>query len=333
MKIKKWHIIAVKIITPIAFLIAIASWLGRPIVTSTPITYGATFSKRYATDLGLNWQEVYRAVLFDLKIPTIRLPVYWDEVEPRDGEYNFSDVDWQINEAKVAGAKIILALGRRVPRWPECFEPNWLNNQDESVKREKIKKLLVAEVNHFKQHKNIVIWQVENEPLFGLFGQCPPPDIKFLREEIATVKALDPRPVMVTDSGELQEWVRAAQVGDILGVTMYRQVGNQTLDNIYIRWPAFFYRIKLRLASVFAREIDLVEFQAEPWTSSTLDKEPIPKQLEKMNIERIKTLLYVARKSGLHDISFWGVEWWYWLKLRGVNDFWDFGKEIIRSQQ
>jgi len=329
MTIKKWHIIIVKIITPVAFVVAVLAWLGRPIIPSKLTSYGATFSKRYAQDLGLNWQEAYRAVLFDLKIPIIRLPVYWDEVEQKEGEYHFSDVDWQINEAKKAGAQIILALGRRVPRWPECFEPSWLRGQEEAVKKEKIKKLLTAEVEHFKQYKNITIWQVENEPLFGLFGQCPPPDIKFLREEVALVKALDKRPVMVTDSGELQEWVRAAQVGDILGVTMYRQVGNKLTDNIYIRWPAFFYRIKLRLASIFAHGVQLIEFQAEPWTSTTLDKEPIQKQLEKMNIERINILLEVARKSGLNEISFWGVEWWYWLKLKGVNDFWDFGKQII----
>lgn len=331
MKIKKWHIVVVKIITPIAFLIALGAWLSRPLISDKPITYGATFSKRYAQSLGLNWQAAYRAAIFDLKIPTMRLPVYWDEVEPRDGEYNFSDVDWQIMEAKKTGTEIILALGRRVPRWPECFEPNWLKTQAESVKREKIKKLLTAEVNHFKQYKNVSVWQVENEPLFGLFGQCPPPDIKFLREEVGLVKTIDSRPVMVTDSGELDEWVRAAKIGDILGVTMYRQVGNNSVDNIYIRWPAFYYRIKLRLASLFARDIRLIEFQAEPWTATSLDKEPIPEQLKKMNIERVKVLLEVAHKSGLSDISFWGVEWWYWLKLKGVNDFWDFGKQTINQ--
>lgn len=330
MKIKHWHLTVLKIITLIAFVVAVLSWLGRPIIKSEPITYGATFSKRYAQDLGLNWQEAYHAIIFDLKIPTVRLPVYWDEVEPRAGEYNFEALDWQINEAKKAGAEVILAIGRRVPRWPECFEPNWLNGQAESIKRNQLKDLLTAEVNHFKQYKNVSIWQVENEPLFGLFGHCPSPDINFLREEVAIVKALDSRPVMITDSGELQEWVRAAQVGDILGVTMYRQVGNAIADNLYIRWPAFFYRIKLRLASFFTRDIRLAEFQAEPWTSVSLDKEPIPDQLKKMNIERVKILLEVARKSGLNDISFWGVEWWYWLKLKGVNDFWDFGKQLMR---
>ncbi len=331
MKIKKWHIVVLKIATPLVFLAAIGAWLGRPILSSENNTYGATFSKRYAESLGLNWKEAYRAILLDLKVRTIRLPAYWDEVEPKAGEYNFQDLDWQIEQAHQVGAEIVLAVGRRVPRWPECFEPSWVTGQPETFQQAEIKKLLTAEINHFKQDKNIIIWQVENEPFLGVFGHCPPLNLDFLREEVALVKSLDNRPVMITDSGELDEWVRAAKLGDILGVTMYRQVGNQFTDQLYIRWPAFYYRIKLRIASLFTNDVQLAEFQAEPWTSTSLDREPIPKQLEKMNVARVKTLLEVAHKAGLDNISFWGVEWWYWLKTKGVNDFWDFGKELLKS--
>lgn len=328
MKFKKWHIVGIKIFTPIIFILVITSWLSRPFIVDQPITYGATFAKSYAESLGLDWRETYLAILHDLKIKNIRLPVYWNEVEKKAGEYNFNEIDWQIEEARKAGVNIILAIGRRVPRWPECFEPNWLKNKSENEKQARLKELLREEIKHFKQFKNIIIWQVENEPLFPYFGECPKPSIKLLVEEIQIVKSKDNRPVMITDSGELNEWIRAAKVGDILGVTMYRQVGTKVKDDVYLRYPSFYYRIKVRLASLFAEEIQLVEFQAEPWTLTSLKDEPMARQLEKMNLDRLQTLLGVAKKSGFKEIYFWGVEWWYWLKTRGVNDFWDFGKKL-----
>jgi len=52
---------------------------------------GVTFSMRYATDIGLDWRAAYLATLDDLGAKKIRIPVYWDFVEPQDGQYNFSD--------------------------------------------------------------------------------------------------------------------------------------------------------------------------------------------------------------------------------------------------
>ena len=328
MKIKKWHVIFLKITTPILFVVVVAAWLARPFIVNEKITYGATFSAPYAKSLGLNWQQAFSAILKDLQLKNLRLPVYWNEVEKEEGKYYFDDIDWQINEAKKAGVNIVLALGRRVPRWPECFEPAWMKNKSEAEKERHLLKLIKAEIDHFKQFKNIIVWQVENEPLFAYFGECPKPNLELLRSEVELVKSADHRPVMITDSGELNEWVRAAKIGDILGVTMYRQVGNKLKDNIYIRYPSFYYRAKVRIASLFASEIQLIEFQAEPWTSTSLEQEPIAKQLEKMNLDRVRLLLGVAKKSGFKEIYFWGVEWWYWLKIKGVPDFWEFGKQL-----
>lgn len=327
-KLKKSHKIILIAGNVLVFFLMTAAWLARPFVINQQVTYGATFAKEYAESLGLNWREAYSAVLKDFPLKNLRLPVFWNEIEKEPGKYNFDDIDWQINEARKAGVNIILALGRRVPRWPECFEPAWLKNKPESTKQIYLQKLLSAEVNHFKQFKNIKTWQVENEPFFAYFGECPKLSEDLLKEEVAIVKSKDNRPVMITDSGELNEWVRAAKIGDILGVTMYRQVGNKYTDNLYIRYPSFYYRLKLRIASIFSNDIQLVEFQAEPWTITSLPQEPIAKQLEKMNLDRVNLLLSVAKKSGFKEIYFWGVEWWYWLKIKGVPDFWEFGKHL-----
>ena len=54
------------------------------------IEYGVTFSKPYAQSLGLNWKEVYVAILDDLNVRKIRLSAYWNEVQGDADKYNFA---------------------------------------------------------------------------------------------------------------------------------------------------------------------------------------------------------------------------------------------------
>ena len=49
------------------------------------VTLGITFSARYATDLGLDWKETYLALLDDMGVRKVRIPVYWDLTEPQNG--------------------------------------------------------------------------------------------------------------------------------------------------------------------------------------------------------------------------------------------------------
>ena len=70
------------------------------------LVFGATYSKEYAQSLGLDWKKAYTAVLDDLGIRLLRIPAYWDEIEPRPGQYDFSDVDWQLAEAGWRGARL-----------------------------------------------------------------------------------------------------------------------------------------------------------------------------------------------------------------------------------
>src|SRR6266704_2385239 len=51
---------------------------------------GVTFSSLYAEQIGLNWKDAYLAMLDDLKIKHVRLPVYWDRVEKTEGVYDFA---------------------------------------------------------------------------------------------------------------------------------------------------------------------------------------------------------------------------------------------------
>jgi beta-galactosidase GanA len=55
--------------------------------------------------------ETYIALLDEVGVKKMRLPVYWDLVEKERGQYDFSDVDWQLAEAKKRNVEVILSIG------------------------------------------------------------------------------------------------------------------------------------------------------------------------------------------------------------------------------
>ena len=92
------------------------------------ITYGMSFNTMYAKELGLDWKETYDAIVDDLGVRHFRLAAHWPMIEPSDNNYNFSELDYQIKRAEEVNAEVILAVGRRLPRWPECHVPEWAKN-------------------------------------------------------------------------------------------------------------------------------------------------------------------------------------------------------------
>jgi hypothetical protein len=294
---------------------------------------GTTFSSRNAEDMKLDWKETYIAILDDLKIKNIRIPVYWDLVEPQDDQYNFSDLDWQLSEAQKRNAKIILVVGQKVPRWPECFIPSWTSNDDP----EKIEKLIDFEkvvINRYKNNPEIAYWQVENEP-FLAFGICPTISTNQLDREIAAVKSADAtHPIIVTDSGELSFWIQAAKRADIFGTTMYTNVYSRKIG--YWRYPIGpnFFKFKQFLIRVFAgqKNVMVVELQGEPWINGWLGDAPLDEQFKSMNARQLLEHVNFARKTGIDKIYLWGAEWWYWLKVeKNHPELWDQAKNIVQT--
>src|SRR3989344_6752591 len=108
------------------FLLLALFFLSRNPGKPEKFTYGASFSRFHADELGLDWKEVYLAMLNDLGVRNFRFSAHWPLTEPEEGKYNFEELDFQIKEAQKSGASVILAVGRRLPGWPECHEPEWL---------------------------------------------------------------------------------------------------------------------------------------------------------------------------------------------------------------
>ncbi len=296
-------------------------------LTEKDIKLGATFSKVYASDLGLDWKETFTAVLDDLGVRLLRIPAYWTDVEPVPGVYDFSSVDWQVDEAARRGSTIILAVGRKLPRWPECHVPDWAKSLDEAKAQAAVLNMVEATVLHFSKDPSIVAWQVENEPFFD-FGICPPADDDFLRREIAAVRKIDPRPIVVSESGELSTWVQAAAYADILGISTYRVVWSRLTG--YFFWPITprVYQEKALAVSTLVRKIIITELQGEPWTTVPVTAMPLVQQFSLMNPDRLRANVVFARRIGFPEAYLWGVEWWYWLKKQGHPEMWEAAKAI-----
>lgn len=312
----------------VPLLLAVALFfLSRPTANSErKINWNATFDRDFAIKLGLDWQAAYLAILDDLKIKKVRLPARWSDIEPEEGKFSYADLDWQVAEATKRNTNVVLAVGYRLPRWPECHDPSWVKDL-----RPAVLAYIEKTVNRYKDNPAVFAWQVENEP-FLPFGECPPFDVNLLDEEIALVKKLDNRPVIVTDSGELSIWVRAAKRADIFGTTMYRWVWNQYLGSYEYPIPPVFFRIKERLTRLFVgqeKPFVVIELQAEPWTHKQIYEISIEDQLKLMSLSEIKATVDYANQTGFSDYYLWGVEWWYYLKQNSQPEYWDYFKNLV----
>ncbi len=300
------------------------------------VSLGVTFSSRYATDLGLDWKSAYTAMLDDLGVRKIRIPVYWDLVEPSDGIYDFSDVDWQLEEASKRNAEVILSIGQRVPRWPECHVPGWVSAEGGDIfRQEKLILLLGTIIDRYKNRPEIRMWQVENEP-FLLFGVCPAFDRNFFDSELAFVRKADPsRPILVTDSGELSTWYNAARRGDVFGTTMYRMIYSPKAGG-YFTYPIGpnFFRFKGWVAGLLSEQkhFIVIELQGEPWANGWVGTLPLDEQFKTMNEDLLRKNVEYAQRVQYPEIYLWGVEWWYWLKeKKDYPALWDTAKELFRA--
>jgi len=311
------------------------------------LTYGVSFSRFHADELGLDWKETYLAILNDLRVRNFRFSAHWPFTEPEDDKYNFEELDFQIQEAAKVNASVILAIGRRLPGWPECHEPDWLKaeglklkagDEIKKYKQEKILEYIETVVNRYKNYDDIKYWQVENEPFLSFFGRslCGELDEDFLQKEIELVKKLDAtRSILVTDSGEFGTWYKAYQRGDIFGTSMY----------LYIWWqhgvgpfrypitPAFF-RVKHSLIKLIFGEkpVLVIELSTEPWLLQPIVNTPIETQLSRMGIDKFNEMIEFSSQTNFDTFYLWGAEWWYWMRQNGHPEFWDRAEELFRTR-
>lgn len=297
------------------------------------IIWGVNFSQKHASALGLHWQEAYLALLDELKVRHFKLSAHWDLAQPSEDEYRWEDLDWQIKQAEKRKSSLILVIGMKTGRWPECHIPEWAKGLPKEQQQKKILNFLEEIVLRYRNSPAVKYWQVENEPFFP-FGECPWVDKEFVRQEVALVKNLDSwkKPVIIADSGEGSFWWTSAKIGDIVGTTLYKKVWVRQLG-IYFTWPfnpTFYWKKSRLVKQLFGKDVVVVELQAEPWGPTLLYDSPLKEQEKSMNLERFRSMVDFARRTGLKEFYFWGGEWWFWMKEKqGRPEIWEEAKRFF----
>lgn len=332
-----WQKITIILIILTATVVALLLWLAyKPIPEQ--ITYGMSFNTMYATELGLDWQETYNAIIDELGVRDLRLAAHWPMVEPAPGEYNFVELDYQVQVAEQVGATVILAVGRRLPRWPECHVPQWARELTSEKRNEAQLAYMTAVVERYRDSHAVIKWQVENEPFLSVFAfeHCGPLDEDFLADEVALVRSLDDtRPILVTDSGNLGTWRGAFRHGDVFGTSVYVHFWNPDLGQFRTILPAWFYRVKEKTMFLLygTRPTMLIELSAEPWLVAPIVEVSLAVQYTQMNIEKFEDILSYAVDTRYSEQYLWGAEWWYWLHLQEESGMWNRGKELFPASQ
>ncbi len=323
----RFHIAIWFVLIMIAVVAAFAfAWMNeRPAIQPQ---FGITFSWKYAQDLGFAPEEMYAAMLDELGVRRVRLPIYWSKVEPRDGEYQWEISDRLIQMSQDRGVLLTLVVGMKVPRWPECYIPAWTLGMSAQEQQQATLAFIRAAVERYRDFSAVIRWQVENEPFFP-YGECPTITPEQFQERVDAVRQLDDRPIQVTVSGEMEPWQRSARAADILGISMYRETWNDLFGYfVYPLTPDFYY-LRARLVKDDVPQVLVSELQAEPWFPAPISSRPLTSWYDSFTAEMFEHNLDFVRESGLPEAYLWGAEWWYALKQAGDDRLWKVASGIF----
>jgi drug/metabolite transporter (DMT)-like permease len=312
-----------------------------PVDPHRDITWGITFSDKYSRDkLGLDWQANFNAIIDELRPKKMRLIAYWDEIEKEHGTFDFSILDWQMDRIAERGIGVVIVVGMKEPRWPECHIPAWAASANEAVREEALREYIRATVERYRGNPALAAWQVENEP-FLKFGLCATRPRHALEQEISLVKSLDSaRPIIVTDGGELGLWNAAIRAGDIFGTTMYRRIYPPSIGRYvgvidYPLSPSFF-RFRQKLARLLTGEYEkpfiVIELQSEPWGSVEVPFISYEEQTAIFPPDYFRETIQFAKDTGFDEYYLWGSEWWYYVREKeGDARYWDIVKDLLED--
>lgn len=331
LKMKIFWLILIVLAVSLVLIMKIFNYSRENLVIErNPEFFGVTYSKKYAQGIGLNWRETYIAILDDLKVKHLRLPIYWDEIEKEKGVFDYSDYDYMISEGLKRNVHFVINIGWRLPRWPECHAPAWTNQENIEEIQEDTLHMIEKTVKRYQDNPAIMYWQVENEPFLNTFGICPPSDEEFFAREIELVRSLDKRPIIVSGPGELNMWRKEAKYGDIFGTTMYRVIWNPMIGYLRYPIPTWYYPLKAWFVGIAPEKRIIAELQAEPWVPQGkiiyLSKNEADYSF---NVDQFKANLNYAQKTRFKKAYLWGVEWWYWQYKHDDPAFWELARTLF----
>lgn len=326
-KIKSWlnkksHKIILSITLVILLLISSMYAVALSYISSQknkPLTLGTTFIPDYASQLGLDPKSTFDALL-SINVRHFRLTSYWEDSESVKGSYNFDNLDWQFNKAKERNAKIILVLGLRQPRWPECHMPTWAASENKSEWQPQLENYIKAVVNRYKDYPNLEAYQLENEYFLRGFGTCTDFSRDRLISEYNLVKQTDPHhEVIVSRSNNAIGMPIGKPTPDLFSISIYKRVWDAGFTHRYLEYPfpAWYYAFIAGMQEIFInRNMIIGELQAEAWPpdKKNITEIPISEQNKSLNSKRLEDRFKYGEATGMKQIYLWGSEYWYYRK-------------------
>lgn len=312
----------------LALFVTAFVWINnRP--TIEPV-FGVTFSWVYAELLGQNPVKMYERIVDDLLVKDVRLPLYWSEIEQEEGTFDWTIPDALLQLSEDHEVNLTLVVGSKVPRWPECYVPDWAEGFDEMYQQQATLSFIKEAVQRYKSSRAVIRWQVDNEPFFP-FGICSQISHAQFQERIDLVRSLDDRPIQVTVSGELGPWLDSAKSADILGISMYRQTWNDLFGHfVYPLTPDYYY-FRSTLIRGAVSQVVVSELQAEPWFSAPIESKPLLEWYDSFTVEMFNQNVQFAQEAGLSEAYLWGAEWWYALKEQGDDRLWEEARPLFQK--
>ena len=272
--------------------------------------YGVSFSLKQCRNFGLDPRETLQWLL-DQGWRRFRLMSYWNEHEKQQGDYNFTELDWQMEMISNAGGEITLCLGVKQPRWPEYHWPKWTSDFTPEQKTQALLGYLTATLEHVKNRDVIKSYQLENEALLSNFGSNIHIDRKRLRKEFALVNSFDNKPIYMSTSNGWGVPIRRPRPAAV-GFSVYTTMFQNGKYSATIQKP-WLHRVRhFIIRHVLRRPVFIHELQCEPWGHTAIWKMTPEEQDQSMSVEQIQKNIRWAHEIGAYPIDFWGAEWWYW---------------------
>lgn len=321
-----------------------------------PTYLGTTFSPLQCYYLGLDYRAAFQEIC-QLGLDRIRLGAYWNDIEKSPGVFDFTTLDWLLEEAHRHNITVAVAVGMKVPRWPEFHFPQWVSDRHDTGAGDRALdvrspgvaelslKFVDAVVNHCRYAPAIQYWQVENEPFTRLEiagGRFLSP--QFVKQEIALVRSSlwRSQKILLTNaihlpspklSEDLPAFQDSLEMADAVGFNVYTKVPAGNSGAYLEPQPDFWNQLQTWQKDLTrsGREAWIAEAQAEPWEPQKLvatDKFEYPSA----SPHRMKNLVDTLARANYSTVLLWGCEYWYWQKTQGRNLWWWTVQEMLRSK-
>ena len=307
----------------------------------TPPMVGFSFSPYTAAYLGENPEPALRELMDRLQPDLVRLPIYWDAVEPRRGAFDFSSIDGLLAVVReynlshgARPARVVLEVGMRNMGYPELYVPAWISVSStvaEIAATSEYAQYLELSVRRYRHDHLLYEWQLENEPLddvpttAGATVNIPGDALQDEKETLQRLDAVHGVLITTYNSSTLDldlkalspagsndppdapqpagHPLQALQLGDALGLDVYVVTGATSLEDATARVRTDWKKAALSYWTAQARAVHKPVWIAE------MQGAPWPG----LNNFTTSDLLYSARlyrSASVSVVLLWGVESW-----------------------